>query len=304
MEKGNTLLNLITKFEQYLIVDKNYSKNTVLSYTNGLMSFHKYCTNHNKNINTIKHVDVTNYLATLKKDGLSSGSINHNISVLRSFYKFLLIEKIVKESPMNYVVTPKTTKKIPTALNYAEINKLLNIKLTDKFSYRNRAMIELVYATGIRVSELTNLKLSDLNLYENSIKVFGKNSKERIVPISDYTKIILIDYTYNYRNLFLNKKTSDYLFLSSRGDKMSRTQFYKILKQIAQEQQITTEFSPHTLRHSFATHLLDNGADLRSIQELLGHVNISTTQIYTHVSTKSLNENYMKYHPHAKRGKK
>ena len=241
----NTLLNTIDKFEQYLIVDRNYSQNTRQTYVNALMTFHEFSINNDIDLHDMNHENIQKYLQQLQKKGLSSRSINHNISVLRSFYKFLLLEKIVNINPMEHIKTPKTPKTIPNSWTYEEVNQLLDIDLVDKYSYRNRAMIELMYATGLRVSELINLKINDINLYENSIKVLGKGSK-RIVPIGDYTKIILIDYIYNYRPLFKNKKESDYLFLNNRGDKLSREQFYKIIKKSLKPPNIKTNF-PHTL---------------------------------------------------------
>ena len=180
-----------------------------------------------------------------------------------------------------------------------EITKLLEIELVDKFSYRNKAMIELMYATGLRVSELVNLKLNDVDLHENILKTMGKGNKERLIPIGEYATSIVIEYLHKARPEFLENKRSEYLFVTKLGDKMTREHFFRIIKNLAKKKGITTPFSPHTLRHSFASHLLDNGADLRTIQELLGHSNISTTQIYTHVSRDSLKKDYKNYHPHA-----
>ena len=199
---------------------------------------------------------------------------------------------------MEYIDTPKMSKNIPSVLSKEEVNKLLEIELINKFSYRNKAMIELMYATGLRVSELVNLKLNDIDLQENILKTMGKGNKERLVPIGEYATSIVIQYLHKARPLFLKNKHSDYLFVTNKGTNMSREQFYRILQNIAKKKGITTHFSPHTLRHSFATHLLDNGADLRSIQEMLGHANISSTQIYTHVSKESLKKDYKNYHPH------
>lgn len=293
----NNINECIDKFIEYLIIDKKYSENTVKSYNNDLK---KYENNFkNTNIQNIKENHIRNYLKHLKDNNNDNRTINHNISTLRSFYKFLLIEKILKNNPMEYIEMPKTKKTLPKTLSIEEVDKLLNLKLTDSFSYRNKAMLELIYSSGLRVSELINVKIHDIDTSNCIIRIMGKGSKERIVPLGDYAIKYIDIYLKEHRNKLTKKELNDYLFLNNHGNKMTRQGFFKILKQIAKEQNIKTEFSPHTLRHSFATHLLNGGADLRSIQEMLGHENISTTQIYTHVSKEQLKENYNNYHPHA-----
>ena len=190
-------------------------------------------------------------------------------------------------------------KKLPNTLDEEDIDKLLKIKLNDAFSYRNKAMLELMYATGLRVSELVNLKIHDIDLDMALVQTMGKGNKERIIPIGDYALYYIKEYLINYRDSMLKKEYNDYLFLNNHGKKMTRQGFFKILQKLAKENEIKKDFSPHTLRHSFATHLLNHGADLRSIQELLGHSDISTTQIYTHVSNRQLRENYDEFHPHS-----
>ena len=177
----------------------------------------------------------------------------------------------------------------------------MDIELDDKFDYRNKAMIELLYATGLRISELINLKLNNVNFDQDYVKTLGKGSKERIVPIGDYAKYFLKIYIDLYRNDFLRNKESEYIFISNQGKKMTRQTFFLLLKKLAKEKGIKTDFSPHTLRHSFATHLLKYGADLRSIQELLGHSDIATTRIYTHISNKKVRDDYIEYHPRSKK---
>ncbi len=290
------MIQEIDLFTNYLLIDKKYSPNTIESYKRDLVKFDKFC---NKKINSITELDIKKYLNMLTDEAEEKTSVARNISSLRSFYKFLMIEKIVSNDPMENIELPKLDKRLPKTLDEEDINKLLDIKLVDEFSIRNKAMLELMYATGLRVSELVNLKIHDINLDMALVKTLGKGSKERIIPIGDYALYYLKEYMINYRNSMLKKEYNDYLFLNNHGKQMTRQGFFKILKKIATENGIKKDFSPHTLRHSFATHLLNHGADLRSIQELLGHSDISTTQIYTHVSNKVLRNNYDEFHPHS-----
>ena len=293
----NNINECIEKFVEYLIIDKKYSENTVKSYKNDLKKFKNYFKN--TNINNISERHIKNYLKKLKDDNNDNKTINHNISTLRSFYKFLLIEKTIKNNPMEYIEMPKTKKTLPKTLSIEEIDKLLDINLTDDFSYRNKAMIELMYSSGLRVSELINVKIHDIDTSNCIIRIMGKGKKERIVPLGDYAINYINIYLKSHRINLIKKEINDYLFLNNHGKHLTRQGFFKILKQLAKEKNIKTDFSPHTLRHSFATHLLNGGADLRSIQEMLGHSDISTTQIYTHVSKEELKENYNNFHPHA-----
>ena len=293
----NNINECIEKFIEYLIIDKKYSENTVKSYKNDLKKYETFMKS--INIQNIKENHIKNYLKYLKDNNNDNRTINHNISTLRSFYKFLLIEKIIKDNPMEYIEMPKTKKSLPKTLSIEEIDKLLDIKLTDSFSYRNKAMLELMYSSGLRVSELVNVKIHDIDVSNCIIRIMGKGKKERIVPLGDYAIKYIELYLKEHRNKLIKRELNEYLFLNNHGKKMTRQGFFKILKQLAHEKNIKTDFSPHTLRHSFATHLLNGGADLRSIQEMLGHESISTTQIYTHVSKEQLKENYNNYHPHA-----
>lgn len=289
--------NDIELFCNYLLIDKKYSKNTIESYKRDLNKFNIFC---NKKSSSIKEADVKEYLKELTKLKESKTTISRNISSLRSYYKFLLTEKIISSNPMENIELPKLDKRLPKTLDENDIDVLLDIKLIDNYSYRNKAMIELMYATGLRVSELINLKIHDIDFDMALLKTLGKGSKERIVPIGDYALYYIKIYVDNYRNTMIKKEYNDYLFLNNHGKQMTRQGFFKILKKVALDNGINKDFSPHTLRHSFATHLLNHGADLRSIQELLGHSDISTTQIYTHVSNKQLRDNYDSFHPHSK----
>lgn len=293
----NNINEYISKFIEYLIIDKKYSENTIKSYNNDLKKFTIFFKN--TNIAGLKEKNIKEYLKHLKDNNNDNRTINHNISTLRSFYKFLLIEKIINENPMEYIEMPKTKKTLPKTLSIEEIDKLLNFKLTDAFSYRNKAMLELMYSSGLRVSELINVSIHDIDTSNCVIRIMGKGKKERIVPLGDYAIKYIEIYIKEYREKLIKRELNEYLFINNHGKKMTRQGFFKIIKQLAKTQNIKTDFSPHTLRHSFATHLLNGGADLRSIQEMLGHESISTTQIYTHVSQEQLKENYKNFHPHA-----
>lgn len=284
----------IIEYIKYLVMERKLSNNSVYSYYNDLFKISNYS---KKELYLLETKDIKKYINSLNE---SECSVAHTITALNSFYKFLIINKRIQSNPMNLISPPKLSKKIPKVLNVEEVDKLLNIKLENEFDYRNKAMLELMYACGLRVSELVELKLTDIDLTNNVVKVFGKGSKERVIPVGEYANAALLIYIEHYRNILLKNKTSDYLFINNQGNKMSRIGFFKMLKNLALKEGIKRDFSPHTLRHSFATHLLDSGADLRSIQELLGHSSISTTQIYTHVSKENIRKDYDEYHPHGK----
>lgn len=284
-------------FVNYLLIDKKYSLDTIFSYKNDLEKFFVFFKS--MPIKNISKNNLRNYLKYLNESELSEKSISHNISTLRSFYKFLVAENYLDNNLIMFIDLPKIPKTLPNVLSIEDLDKLLDIRVTDKYSARNKAMLELMYSSGLRISELINLRVVDISLDEALVRVLGKGSKERIIPVGDCALSALNRYISIYRQDLLKKQSSDYLFLSSRGSKMSRQAFFKIIKAIALEKNIRTEISPHTLRHSFATHMLNYGADLRSIQELLGHSDISTTQIYTHISKNKISDDYKKSHPHS-----
>ncbi len=286
-------MEYIEEYLKYLLIEKKYSSNTIASYKNDLKEL--YLFSNNKNIIYLNKDDILKFLE--KNKDKNSKTLSHFITTFRGFYKYLEIENIIKNNPVLSISQPKLRKTLPKVLSIEEVDKILNIKLNTKYDYRNKAMLELMYSTGIRISELINIKTHDLNINNCTLKVMGKGSKERIIPVGDIALKYLKIYIDNYRTYFIRKNT-DYLFLNSRGTIMTRQAFFKIVKKIAKEKNIKTEFSPHTLRHSFATHMLENGADLRIIQELLGHSSLSTTQIYTNVSNKFIEENY-NFHPHS-----
>ena len=283
----------IRDFLDYLLIDLKYSKNTIETYNYTLEEFYKIS---NKDLCKITEKDIKKYIEYLNKKD-SPKTINHHLNVLTSFYNFLLIEEKIETNPISNIDKLKTKKSIPKVLSKKEVEKILDIDLINKYSYRDKAALELMYSSGLRISELVNLKMFHLDLNLGILRVMGKGSKERIVPIGEMALKYLNIYINEYRPL-LNKNNSDYVFLNNRGTALSRQSLFKKVKLIAVKKNIKTKFTPHTLRHSFATHMLENGADLRSIQELLGHSDISTTQIYTHVSNNIKKENYEKYHPH------
>ena len=286
----------IEEFIDYLRFERKYSENTISSYKRDLNKMNIYI---KKEFTKLNKKDIQNYIQKLSKEENTS-SVSRCISTLKSFYKFLEINKYTNSNPLTTITNPKTQKKLPKVLSEEEIDKLLDINLNTNFDYRNKAMLELMYSSGLRVSELVNLKVNDIDLVNSSVRIFGKGSKERIIPLNDYATIALKNYILYYRTSLFKHGENNYLFLNNHGNKMTRQGFFKILSKIAKEKNIKTELSPHTLRHSFATHLLKHEADLRSIQELLGHSDISTTQIYTHITEERLQKNYEEFHPHGK----
>lgn len=285
----------ISQFLSYLLFEKKYSENTIKAYERDLMRFCDFF--HNSSILSIDKNSMRKYINKVGEE-IDPRSLSRNISSLKSFFKFLVLSKVISVNPMDMINNPKIPKKLPKVLSEDEIFKLLDIDLNTDFDYRNKAMIELMYSSGLRVSELVNLNVNDVDLDNDLIRIFGKGSKERIIPINDYAASSLNEYLLNHRKELFKHGENNYLFLNNHGNKMTRQGFFKILKKIAVEKGINTDFSPHTLRHSFASHLLKYGADLRSIQELLGHSDISSTQIYTHISNEKLRNNYEEFHPH------
>ena len=291
------MINEINDYINYLKIERQLSPNTIDSYKRDLEDFYKFT---NKSYKFVTKDDAIKYLEYLNKK-INPRSINRHIVSIKNYFKFLEKNNSINYNPLEEITGLKTPKKLPRILSEDDVNSLLDIALNDAYSYRNKAMLELMYSSGLRVSELLNLEVNNIDFNMNLVRVFGKGSKERIVPIDDIATKYLDEYINIYRNTLLRNKESDILFLNSRGDKLSRQGFFKILKQIAKEKGIKKELSPHTLRHSFATHLLNHGADLRSIQTMLGHENIETTQIYTHVSDNFIKENYDESHPRSKK---
>lgn len=289
------ILDLFETFISYLEFEKEFSKNTILSYKNDLEDFKEYLNLIKKDISEIDKKDAFNYLIFLSKKRLKPSSLRRKISAIRSFYKFLIREELIQIDPTQDLVFPKNEKKLPQVLNVEEIEKLINaIDNNTLKGKRDRAIIELLYSSGLRVSEIINLKISDLDFENNYLKCFGKGSKERIVPFGELAKTYIIDYLAERRKL---KIESEFLFINKKGEKLLRQQINNLLIRYSKKAKLKKRVHPHMLRHSFATHLLERGADLRSVQELLGHVDISTTQIYTHLTKDYLREIYLNTHP-------
>ncbi len=297
IELNTDTIDILKKYRTYLLTEKHLSDNSISSYLEDIYQYLKY--QETKKIYDpilIKHKDVISYLEYLDKDNYSIYSVVRKISAIRLFHHYL--SKIYNiENVANKIENPRFYKKLPNVLSIEEVDMLLNIELKDEFSYRNKAMLELMYATGLRVSELINLTINNIDLEENIVRCIGKGNKERIVPIGQTAIKYLKIYIDNYRDKLKKRTLCDKLFLNNHGKQMTRQGFFKIIKKIAEEKNIKKQISPHVLRHSFATHLLNNGADLRSIQTMLGHTNLSTTQIYTNINNETLKENYELYHP-------
>lgn len=283
------LIQSISEYLTYLEVERGLSKNTVLAYENDILGFFDYF----KNIedpNEIKRIHFSEYTVYLAQNGLLSSSVTRKIASIKGFFRFLAANKEIKSNPSLSVSSPKIPKKLPKVISYEEIEKLLKNRLTIK----EKAVFELLYATGLRVSELVNLTVKNVDFKTGLIRTTGKGSKDRIVPMGKKAKEALSRYM-KERNLLLKAKMgsgaeSDYIFLNDKSEKISRQWVYNFIKK--QGEAINKTISPHTIRHSFATHLLENGADLRAVQELLGHRSVVTTQLYTHISKKRLREVY------------
>ena len=280
--------------EDYLLflkTEKKLGDNTINSYMLDLEDFFK---TFNGSIESCTKKDILDYISSI--NGLEVSTVNRHISSLKSFFNYLVDESIIKVSPMEEVSSLKKAKKLPKYLSISEVNKLLNIPLNSEFDYRNKAMLELMYATGLRVSELVSIEYSNIDFENSIIRINGKGKKERIIPLGEVASYYLKVYLNDYRSKLLKRNTYNQVFLNNHGKPITRQGFNYILENIRELTGITKEITPHVLRHSFATHLLEGGADIRSIQEMLGHENISTTNIYTEVVNDVLRSNYEMYH--------
>ena len=291
----------INEYINYLEYERRLTQNTCISYERDLIDYMLFL--NQQNINLVREIskkNIVQYLELLKKENLKTTSIARKLTSIKNFHKYLYAIGKVKDDVALTVERPRLEKKLPNVLTIEEVDSLLDIDLNTPFDYRNKAMLELLYGTGLRISELLNLKIFDIDFENCIIRCIGKGNKERIVPIGEYVIKYLQEYL-NYRKLLLKKKNNDYLFLNNLGTKLSRFSFFKILKKLLKDKNINKNISPHSIRHSFATHMLECGADLRSIQELLGHSDISTTRIYTHISNNKIKKDYIEYHPRSKK---
>ena len=284
----------LRSFFDYLFIEKGLSKNTIKAYEVDIERFIHWLKQDKKSdyLNA-KEVEINAYISHLFKEHLKSSSINRNISSIKAFYLFLMKKNILKVSPIAEVVTPKQEKYLPISMSESEVEILLKSPNTKiKIEKRDKAMIEMLYATGMRISELVNLKITNVDMQRCVVKVLGKGSKERLIPFGETASEALNDYMKDRQSL-----ASKEIFLSNRGTKMSRQAFWSRIKVYLVREGLKDSISPHTLRHAFATHLLNRGADLRSVQLLLGHSDLSTTQIYTHIAKQRLSEVLKKHHP-------
>lgn len=296
------LKDAMEDFFHYLQIERGLAANTLQSYQRDLASYLLYIEKKTlkQTWNQVTRGDIVSHLYQLKDDGKSAATLARNLSAIRAFHRFLLQDGIVKEDPSLHIETPKKDRHLPDVLSVKDVETILNIGGSKPLDIRNRAMLELMYATGVRVSELIGLDIGDVHLTMGFLRCFGKGSKERIIPIGNSAIDAVEKYIQIARPKLLQKKTTENaLFVNQHGKRLTRQGFWKILKKTAKEKQIKKEITPHTLRHSFATHLLENGADIRAVQEMLGHADISTTQIYTHVTRSRMKDIYQKYHPRA-----
>jgi len=291
---------LIQEFSDYLRIEKRNSPNTISAYRSDLIRFSSELSG--KPLESVTTANIRGFLISLRSQGMSASSIARNLSSIKSFFKYLCQDKQLKNNPAIILESPKNWRKLPDVLTHEDVDKLLKgPDLNSKLGLRDKAMLEILYASGLRVSELVNLKVSQLNLEVGYLRTLGKGSKERIVPIGALAKRAMEKYITNSRQTLIsnrkdNRKTHE-LFLTRRGLGMTRQGFWKLLKGYVAKVNIKASVSPHTLRHAFATHLLERGADLRSVQQMLGHSDISTTQIYTHILGKRMLEIYQEFHP-------
>ena len=293
--------SLIENFLDFVSYEKGLSKNTQLSYRNDLLKFSNYFTKKKiLNLNSLNRNDIRNYLLKLKSDGLKPSSISRHIVSIRKFFEYLLQEGLISEDPSALIHSPKIWKNIPETLSVNEVTTLLSYISSLKnyrHAFRDKVMIELSYACGLRVSELVNLKLNSIYFEESYIQVTGKGQKDRLIPINKSTLIIIDEYIKTERLKY--NINDNHLFLSQHKKFLTRQRIWQIIKKHIKNAGIIKNISPHTLRHSFATHLLENGGTLRAIQEMLGHSNISTTEIYTHIEKNRLKNIHEKFHPRA-----
>jgi integrase/recombinase XerD len=289
----------VAEFLNYLSVEKGLSKNTISAYGTDLAGFVKYLESKGiADLDGIKRQDIMNYLLSRKDKNISGNSISRSLVAIKMFYRFLVQERLAKEDVAGVLESPKLIRPLPSVLGMQEVDKMLTgPDLRDPIGIRDKAAMEIMYATGMRVSEMVDLPMDGLNLDVGFVKCRGKGDKERIVPIGDKAREALRRYMDKVRPALAGKRHDTHLFLSRLGKKISRQSFWKMIKKYTKAARIKKDITPHTLRHSFATHLLERGADLRVVQEMLGHADISTTQLYTHINKERLKSIHKQFHP-------
>ncbi|MBU4346147.1 MAG: site-specific tyrosine recombinase XerD [Candidatus Omnitrophica bacterium] len=290
---------LVDTFLNYLSVERGLAGNTIVAYGRDLSTYIGFLIGRNKDaLSKTTRNDITNFMLYQKDKGLSTNSISRQLAAVKVFYRFLVRERLLKDNPSSLIDSPKLWKKIPDTLSLNEVKALLNQpNIRDTQGIRDKAILEAFYATGMRVSEAVNLKLDNVNLNIGFLRCIGKGNKERVIPVGKKAIGSIRRYLEISRPQLLKKKESEFLFLNRFGKRISRQSLWKIIKRYARQARIKKPIKPHTLRHSFATHLLEGGADLRSVQEMLGHANISTTQIYTHINKDRLKTIHRTFHP-------
>ena len=294
----------INKFEKFLSIERKYPENTITSYLNDLYNFKEFIEENNINYKTINKEEIREYLKYLDSLKRSKSSISRNLSALRSFYSYLIKLDVIDNNPFKSIRNPKKDKKLPNFLQHDELKTIFDsIDMSTSLGLRNRLIIELLYATGIRVSELTSLKLNNIDLNNNEIRILGKGNKERIVFYGEYASKFLKMYLNEARDELLNGNKSEHLLINNTGTNLSSRGVELIVNEVVKKAALKHNISPHVLRHTFATDLLNNGADLKSVQELLGHESLSTTQIYTHITNERLRSVYLRSFPRQKEKK-
>ena len=289
----------IKGFKSYLQIERSLSDNSVQAYIRDIKKFANYAIPLKLNELKIQRENISDFLAELKDDGIAARSQSRIISGIKAFYRYLIIEDYIKYNPTELIESPKVGFKLPDTLSLIEIDKLISaVDLSNKQGERNRAILETLYSCGLRVSELTNLKLSNIYFNEGYLKVIGKGDKERLAPIGGRALKYLTTYINEVRNhQTIKKGQEDFVFLNNRGAGLTRVMIFLIIQKLAAEIGLKKKISPHTFRHSFATHLIEGGADLRAVQEMLGHESITTTEIYTHLDKDYLRSNIIQFHP-------
>ena len=289
------MIDPVERFLNYLTVEKGLSPNTLEAYRRDILKFRNYLEENKNKITNFKRDDLVSFIDNLRNSGNQASTLARHIASLRGFCKFLLIEGIIKEDPIENLSTPKGWKRIPKIIGIEEVSTLLSTPGGQQLSLRDRAMLATIYSSGLRASEVVNIKMGDINFEGGFMTVIGKGSKERVVPINDAAIETIVNYIEESRPQILRKRTSDYLFLAKGGKPMTRQRLWQLIKKYSAG--LSIEISPHTLRHCFASHLLDGGADLRALQKMLGHTDISTTQIYTKVTPERLRKIHKEHHP-------
>ncbi|MCB1138071.1 MAG: site-specific tyrosine recombinase XerD [Leptospiraceae bacterium] len=290
--------NILKEFQDFLLVERGLSENSIHAYSYDLKKFEDFVASRRKDLLTVNTEDVVGFLQDQKEKQISSRSRARALAALRQFYKYLKDENRLEANPTDNVDTPEVKKTLPDYLTVEEIKELFDcFNEKDPYEMRDKAIFELLYSSGLRISEACNLRLEDLDLENLFLTVRGKGGRERLVPFGQKSLEVIQNYMENAREKILKSRYSQYLFISKKGDLLNRKSVWRLLKKYISRTGIKKPVTPHTFRHSFATHLIENNADLRSVQELLGHLDISTTQIYTHMASRTLKEVHKKFHP-------